>query len=163
MGALLLAGGCVYYFTLLSTGTLHIQVKDAPSNWLHLNITFDRIEIHRAGAGNESGWLSVNLTTRSIDFIALGNLTQTLAVDKIAAGTYTQLRIVVGQALGTTAVGTRVTMVVPDQGVLKTDTPFALPGGGSATVTLDFDLARSVHEVQGEWFFQPVLGSVLVG
>ena len=163
LGVLLLSGGSLYYLSLLSTGTLHIQVKDAPSTWLHLNITFDRIEIHRAGADNGSGWLSVSLTTRSIDFITLGNRTQVLAVDKLAAGTYSQLRIVVGQALGMTAAGARVTMVVPDQGILKTETSFTLPGGGSATMTLDFDLARSVHDVQGEWFFQPVLGSVLVG
>ena len=162
IGVALVAAGGLYYLTLSSVGTLQIEVRDVPSSWLHLSVTFDRVEVHSAGAGNESGWMSVNLTVRSVDFLALGNLTKLLALDRIPAGTYTQLRIVVAQAVGMTDAGSRITMVIPDQGILKTDVPFTLPAGGTATLTLDFDLAHSVHQVQNEWFFQPVLGSVEV-
>lgn len=66
------------------------------------------------------------------------------------------------QVAGVTAGGVPVNMTIPDQGILKTTTPFTLAAGRSATLTLDFDLADSIRLIGGNWFFKPVLGAIEV-
>ncbi len=162
VGILLILAGALYYLSIPAVGTLSIQVRDAPTDFSHVIVTFSEVRVHLANAGSESGWLNLSLASSTIDFMNLGNLTKVLALDRVPAGMYTQIRIVVASASGTMVGGTSVTMVVPD-GILKTDTPFDLKAGGVTTVTLDFDLAHSVHQAGGSWVFIPVLGSVVVG
>ncbi len=161
VGIGLILAGTLTYLAIPAEGTLSILVRDAPADFSHVNVTFSEVRVHRADAGNESGWISLTLETATIDFMSLGNLTKVLALDKVPAGKYTQIRIVVASASGTMRGGTFVAMTVPD-GILKTDTPFDLRAGGVTTVTLDFDLAHSIHLADGSWIFKPVLGSVIV-
>jgi len=147
-------------WTTLSTGTLVVQVRDSPEAWSRLDVTFAQVAVHRAEAGNESGWVNMTLTQRTIDFIELGNLTKVLALDRVPAGRYTQLRIIVSSVVGTTG-GMTTSLQVPD-GILKTARPFDVPGGGTATVTLDFDLAHSIHADADGWIFTPVLGALII-
>lgn len=160
VASLLVIAGIVYLSTFAS-GTIVVRVRDAPAAWQHLNVTFSDIQVHRADAGNDSGWMSLPLSTSEIDFVALGNLTKVLSLDRAPAGKYTQIRIVVDSVEGMLADGTPVSLLVPDH-ELKTVTPFDLPGGGSVTVTLDFDLASSIHAANGTWIFRPVLGSIQI-
>jgi len=160
-GLALVLAGVVWYAGTTSTGTLRVLVKDAPAEWAHVNVTFSEVRVHRANASEESGWHSLALETTTIDFIELGNLTKVLALDRVPAGKYTQIRIVVAKVEGTFADGERVTLTVPD-GILKTTTPFDLLGGGEATLTLDFDLSRSILDNASGWTFKPVLGSIQV-
>jgi Domain of unknown function (DUF4382) len=162
IGVLVVVAGTLFYESqvVAPTATLRILVRDGPGDWLHVNVTFGKVDIHAADAANESGWISLHVASGSIDLAAPGNLTDVLALDKVAAEKYTQIRIVVMQAIGVTAAGVRVNLTIPDGGILKTATPFTLPAGGSVTVTLDFDLANSIHDVGGQWSFQPVLGAI---
>src|SRR5213080_4007030 len=89
------------------------------------------------------------------------NLTRLLALDRAPAGKYTQLRLVVNSVEGILSDGTPVTLIVPS-GELKTTTPFDVPGSGAVRVTLDFDLASSIHAAGGQWIFRPVLGSIQI-
>jgi len=161
VGVVLVAAGLAYYLTSTATGTLAIQVRDTPADWSHVTITFSQVSVHPANAANESEWISLNLTETRIDFLALGNLTRLLALDRIEPGTYTQIRITVSAVEGVPTSGAPVMMSVPD-GILKTTTPFTLRGGGTTTVTLDLDLARSIQEANGGWIFTPVLGQINV-
>src|SRR2546428_6333138 len=93
VGLLLVAG--LAYLGSSASGTLCIYVRDAPADWKHLTVTFSDIQVHRAAAGNASDWTSLPLSSPTIDFMALGNLTKLLALDRAAAGKYTQLRLLV--------------------------------------------------------------------
>jgi len=161
LGALLLAGGTAYYLTAYASGTLVILVRDAPADWSRVLVTFSEVRVHRADAANESGWVNLSIREGAIDFLALGNLTKVLAMDRIPAGKYTQIRIVVASVTGTLSGGSSVNLIVPD-GILKTEQPFELKPGGTTTITFDFDLAHSIHQAGDQWYFVPVLGSVLV-
>lgn len=161
LGAALVAAGTAAYLTFPASGTLVIQVRDALGSFSHLYVTFSEVRVHPAGGANDSVWQRVNLSVSTIDFAALGNLTKVLGMDRLPAGTYTQLRIVVSAASGTLVGGASVPLLVPD-GIVKTTTPFDLARGGTTTVTLDFDLARSVVWSGGTWTFKPVLGPVVV-
>jgi hypothetical protein len=157
----LIALASVAYVGTLASGTIIVVVRDAPVEWDQLHVRFSDVQVHRADAGEESGWVSLPLTSPSIDFMALGDLGEQLALDRAPAGKYTQIRIVVGSVEGVLADGTSVQLTVPD-GVLKTVTPFTLAGGGSTTITLDFDLDRSIHPAGDAWIFIPVLGAVQI-
>ncbi len=161
LGVGLVLAGAFTYLSLPGTGTLTIQVRDAPTNFSHVVVTFSEVRVHRADASNESGWVNLTLAVSTIDFMSLGNLTKVLALDKVPAGKYTQIRIVVDSASGTTAGGGSIALTIPDR-ILKTDTPFDLKAGGTTTVTLDFDLAHSIHQAGTTWIFSPVLGSIVV-
>jgi len=158
-GLLLIAGFA--FLGSVTSGTLYVYVRDAPVEWRQLNVVFSDIQVHRADAGNDSGWIHLPLSSTNIDFVALANLTRLLALDRAPAGKYTQLRLVVNSVDGVLNDGTPVTFVVPS-GELKTTTPFEVPGSGSVRITLDFDLASSIHSAGGEWIFRPVLGSIQI-
>src|SRR6059036_988285 len=160
VAGLLLIGG-IAFLGSVSSGTLYVYVRDAPAEWRQLNVVFSDIQVHRANAGNESGWIHLPLSSPTIDFVALANLTRLLALDRAPAGEYTQLRLVVNSVDGVLNDGTPVTFVVRS-GELKTTTPFDVPGSGSVRITLDFDLASSIHSAGGKWIFRPVLGSIQI-
>ena len=141
-------------------GTLAVSVRDAPAsvNWTHVWVTFSRIQAHEANATNESGWFNVT-QTGTVDLAALTTVSQLLGTAKLAAGTYTQLRIDVSSATGVMQNGTSVHFVVPS-GVLKTDDPFNVTVGQTTSLTLDIDLSRSIVHADSMWLFVPVISSV---
>src|SRR3989442_11365851 len=124
VGLLLVAG--IACLGSSGSGTLYIYVRDAPADWKHLTVTFSGIQVHRAAAGNASGWTSLPLSSPTIDFVALGNLTKLLALDRAAAGQYTQLRLVRDGADCVLSDGTPITPILPDC-VLQTVPPFTVP------------------------------------
>ena len=71
-GLLLIAG--LAFLGSVTSGTLSVYVRDAPAEWKQLNVVFSDIEVHRANAGNDSGWIHLPLSSPNIDFVALGNL-----------------------------------------------------------------------------------------
>jgi len=158
-GLLLIAG--LAFLGSVTSGTLSVYVRDAPAEWKQLNVVFSDIEVHRANAANDSGWIYLPLFLPNIDFVALGNLPKLLALDRAPAGKYTQLHLVVNSVDGVRNDGTHVTFLIPS-GELKTTTPFDVPGSGAVSVTLEFDLASSIHPAGGAWIFRPVLGSIQI-
>lgn len=88
VGVLVVVAVALFYGsqTISPTPTLKILVRDGPADWLHLNVTFGQVDIHAANETNESGWISLNVASASLDLVALGNLTKILALDEVAAG-----------------------------------------------------------------------------
>ena len=162
LAAVLLTAGALVYLTPgpPTAGTVRILVRDDPTGWLHVNVTFGEVDIHPGTDTNDSDWISLPINAGSIDFVELGNLTKLLALERVAPGNYTQIRILVVIVSGVTSAGMHVNMTIPDQGVLKTTATFVLSPGGTTSITLDLDLGNSIHSVGGEWIFKPVLGSI---
>ncbi len=150
------AGVAAYLF--LYEGTVSIYVKDAPADWLHVNVTFKGVSIHESRAAQNDGWHNFTLHEQTIDLLNAGSVGALLAEGKVGPGNYTQLRIDVIRANGEMADGTPVTFNVPS-GELKTTTPFTVRSGAATTLTLDIDLSRSIVEDGSSWIFTPVLGS----
>jgi hypothetical protein len=156
---LVLATAGAYSFLGAHSGTVSIFIKDAPTDWKYLNVTFSEVKIHQADAGNESGWQTLPIKNATMDLRSLTDVSALLASANVSVGKYTQIRIVVVSATGVMTNGTSVIFTVPS-GELKTNHPFNVTAGQTKTLTLDIDLEHSiVHNSQG-WTFKPVLGAV---
>ena len=157
--ALVLAGFA--YLTVFATGTVVVLVRDAPTDWAHVNVTFSEVRIHRANAAEEDGWIALTMAGTTVDLLSLQDVAEVLAIDRVPTGRYTQVRIVVTAVEGVFANCGTLSLRVPD-GIIKIVTPFDVPFADTASVTIDFDLSQSIHEANGEWVFRPVLGSIVV-
>lgn len=157
VGLLLIAAGLAYFVSSTSTGSLVIQVRDIPNAWSHVLLTFAEVRVLPAGAANGTGWLSLPLAVRQVDFLALGNLTQVLALDHVAPGWYASVQIVVASASGVLSSGQPVAMSV-SQGILEAPSAFLVRGGARTTVTVDLNLSQSIRQTSLGWVFSPVLG-----
>lgn len=156
-------GGAGIYMAVSSSsdsGRISIYVKDLPAEWTHVNITFSEVKIHKANSGNDSGWQTLPMRNQTLDLASLTNVSALLATGNVDAGKYTQIRLVVVSAVGTMANGTIVNFTVPS-GELKTTHPFNVTSGHTETLTLDFDLSKSIIHTGSGWKFKPVLGSVV--
>ena len=158
---LIMVAATVGAYSILSatTGTVSIYVKDAPLDWKYVNVTFSEVRIHKASAGNESGWQTLSIKNGVIDLTNLSDVSELLASSNVSIGKYTQIRIVVTSATGMMQDGTSVNLSIPS-GELKTTHPFNVTSGQKKNLTIDIDLEHSiVHNSQG-WIFKPVLGAI---
>lgn len=146
-------------------GTVGFFVTDAPTDdWSRLNVTFSKVEIHKAGADNSSGWVTLVEERRTVDFIALhaNNTAEALGFAKVDAARYTQVRLTIDSVVGwKKSDGSNVTFKVPS-GVLRTSKSFEVKSGGNTTLTLEIDLSQSIscHQNNTDCTFKPVVGKV---
>src|SRR5215467_11837533 len=90
--AITAAGGYLLY----APAHVTLKVMDPPpqpydSSITSITVTFSKIEIHSAGAGNESGWHTL-MTTGTIDLRTVLNASKVLGSASIPAGKYTEIR-----------------------------------------------------------------------
>lgn len=145
-----------------ANGQLSISVKDAAGDWKNVNATFSEVRVHRTSAGNDSGWVSLSIVNGQVDLASLTNVSELLASSSIAAGNYTQIRIIVSSVTGTMINGTTVNFTVPS-GELIINHPFNVTSGAEQKLTIDIDLEHSIVQNGSKWTFKPVLGGVTEG
>jgi hypothetical protein len=144
-----------------STGisSLTVMLKDSPfSDAKALLVTFSEVNVHSSGGG----WVTVpfagGASSRTCDLKKLETAQDILGVGPLAAGHYTQLRLVVSSAAIylqnassgpacapaiPTPAGTNAPVDIPS-GELKLNREFDLTSSGGTTILLDFDGDRSV-------------------
>ncbi len=127
--------------------------------WSHVYVTFNVIQAEQANDSNNSGWHSMNVSS-TIDLMSVKTASALLGSTQLPAGQYNQLRIVVVKAWGVTSTGKTYAFRVPS-GDLKTDDPFTVTTGQTASITLDV----TTHIVWTEtgYTLTPVIGSVAMG
>lgn len=135
-----------------SSGTVSMDITDAkpvlPEGAENLWITFEEILVHKSGGG----WISLPLpeTPYTIDLLQFydGNSTELVPPVSLESGKYTQIRMVVSEAVIGIDDGENpgdYTITIPS-GNLKTDKNFSFDvvGGGAVDITVDFDLSKSI-------------------
>lgn len=186
VAALVILGGAGAYLLTRedkAMGTLVIYVKDAPADWININVTFSAVMIHQADYeyANESDdneteddsednetdddggeWITISLEQHTIDLKAYVDVSALLASGNISTGKYTQIRIVVDSVTGTMVNGTVVEFKVPS-GTLKINKQFTIEEDETTQLTVDIDLSKSIIENSSGWIFKPVLGSIVEG
>jgi len=138
-------------------GELFIKVVDAPATYQQMNITVDRVSIHRADASPDVGWTfaSVN-TTGSFDLLNLRNgRNLQLVLSKVPVGSYNQIKINFGAC--TIMVNGLEQLLNQDPTGDSVSYGFQIVQGQQAQLTFDFDAYRSVSVIGGLYYFKPVI------
>ena len=142
-------------------GTLVLQITDAPGN---LNITealvtMSQVRVHYAGINDNDTigeWITIVNDSKTFDLIALQDVTELFGTATLNAGWYTQIRLVVEQAL-VTIDGIQYDLEIPSKNV-KLIKPWKIVDGETLVLTLDFDVKKSVHETgSGKYIMNPTI------
>jgi hypothetical protein len=103
IAVVILIGAFLGYRTF-GNGTLVVEMTDPPQGWgdaSHVYIKYSAVEIHRADAGNQSGWITVVDNEAWIDLTETLNSSKTLGTGSLQAGKYNLVRFEVIEAVVT--------------------------------------------------------------
>lgn len=147
--------GCT---TTTGTGNLVLQITDKPDlNIEKADVTLSNVQVHVAGAGNESGWITVVEEPKTFDLVAIKDVKTFLGEEDLAVGMYTQIRLDVDKAL-VTINGTEYNLTIPSKTV-KLVRSFRIEENTTTTLTLDFDAEQSIHStgVSDQYIMRPTI------
>ena len=147
-----------------STGTLSVSVTDAPVDEAdEVVVEFNGVEIKPADGES----ITFDFTERctldpescQINLLALtgGVSQQILNGETVPAGKYNWMRLMVNAEQNHSYIVTSAgefDLNIPsgDESGLKLNRGFVVPAGGEASFTIDFDLRKSVHEANGDYY-----------
>ena len=154
-------------------GTLRVALTDAPSCYEHVYITVEKVRVHQSSTASDTdgGWTELVLSPpRRIDLLNLTNgVLEELGSVQLAAGSYSQVRLVLAenggsapfanavQAAGQSQVALRTPSA--QQSGLKLQAHFTVAAGQTADLVLDFDACKSVVRAgnSGNFNLKPVV------
>ncbi len=153
-------------------GTLSISLTDMPAcGFDEVNVTVRKVRVHRSSSASESdgGWTDITLSpARKINLLDLTNgVLDKLGETPLAAGHYTQLRLVLDPNTGTNMansvvplLGVEAALATPSavQSGIKLIHEFDVAPGQRVDLVLDFDACRSiVRRGNGTHSLKPVV------
>lgn len=158
-------------------GSLRVALTDAAAScdYDHVYVTVEKVRVHQsAGAADEAaGWSEMVVSpARRVDLRTLTNgVLEELGTMPLAAGQYSQIRLVLADNAGTGAAamanavqptgGTLTPLTTPSgqQSGLKLQAHFEVVAGQMADLVLDFDPCRSVVKAghSGQYLLKPVM------
>ena len=141
------------------TGQLVLKITDDPGlNIQKANVTISQVLIHRNAAINNTtaGWEMMVNTSQTFDLISLLNVTELFGSVNLSVGMYTQIRLVIDSCV-ITVNGTEYNCTIPS-GTIKLITPFVLMPDQTITLTMDFNIQKSITEKgNNKYTFNPVI------
>ena len=132
-------------------GAMTVRLVDSPTSAFQaINLDIQQVQIHASAAASESGWITLGSPNKVVNLLALqGGVVETLAAGaSLSAGTYQQLRLVLGSRNGVVlGDGTTADLKVPSgmQTGVKIPGSFTVLAGTTADIFIDFDAAHSIH------------------
>lgn len=150
-----------------STGTLQVVLTDAPANYEAVMIDIQEVRIHDDSDAEEddSGWRTINDEPIRLDLLELTNgTTEILGEEELEAGTYNQLRLILGDDNEIVVDGETIPLTTPSaqQSGLKLNIDAVIEGGIIYRLLLDFDASRSIVKAgnSGMYILKPVIKTV---
>jgi hypothetical protein len=154
-------------------GTLGVGLTDAPAcGFDAVNITVSKVRVHQSSSASDTdaGWSDITLSpAKKINLLSLTNgVLESLGTTTLAAGRYTQVRLV----LDPNANNTTVNSVIPTgtsveqpletpsavQSGIKLTNEFDVVAGQRTDLVLDFDACKSVvTRGNGKYALRPVV------
>ena len=155
-----------------ASGTLGVSMTDAPAcGFDKVYVTVVKVRVHQSSsaADTDAGWTDITLSpAQKIDLLSLNNgVLFNLGETPLAAGHYTQLRLVLDPNTGVGLVnsvvptgGVETALVTPSavQSGIKLINQFDVASGQRVDLVLDFDACRSiVKRGNGTYALKPVI------
>jgi hypothetical protein len=158
---------------------LNLMITDSPfSDAKAVLVTFSEVGVHRSDG---DGWQRLPFAdgggSRTCDLKKLETAEDLLGVGGLAAGRYTQIRLMVSEAtlyFDNAAAGPPCATVFPvpagrsadleiPSGEVKLNREFELKDSGATTILIDFDGDKSIHQTgNGRYMMSPVISVVSV-
>jgi hypothetical protein len=167
--------GCSSSNSSSAPGTLGVSLTDSPAcGFDAVNVTVSKVRVHQSASAteNDAGWTDITLTpARKINLLDLTNgALEELGQTPLAAGHYTQLRLVLASnGTGTLANSLVLSGVTPTteipldtpsavQSGIKLINEFDVAPGQRVDLLLDFDACKSVvTRGNGSYLLKPVI------
>ena len=151
-------------YSYFASGTLNVELTDPPAGWANASqiyLSLSKIEVHRADAGDASGWFTVINQGGTINLTKILDVTEFLGSQSLQIGKYNLVRFEIAEAT-VTINGENVTARVPS-GRLQ----IAIGQGGivinfGQTSTLLIELNISVHGTDQNPIIIPAIGATPV-
>ncbi|MES2999934.1 MAG: DUF4382 domain-containing protein [Pseudomonadota bacterium] len=160
-------------------GSLRMALTDAPAcGYDHVWVTIEKVSVHQSSTAGDSdaGWKDLTLSpARKVDLLSLTNgVLEELGTMPLAAGQYSQIRLVLASNSGTGASAlansiqptggaiTELSTPSAQQSGLKLQAHFDVAAGQMADVVLDFDACKSIVKAgnSGRYNLKPVVSVV---
>lgn len=157
-------------------GTLGVAITDAPScGFDAVNVTVNKVRVHASASAteNDAGWTDITLTpAKKINLLSLTNgILLPLGETPLAAGHYTQLRLVLDANTGTGMANSvipsgtinEISLDTPSavQSGLKLGHEFDVAPGQRVDLVLDFNACKSiVTKGNGKYALKPVINVI---
>lgn len=142
------------------TGKLVMHITDAPGlNITEALVNISQVKVHYGGINqNDTNgtWIFITNESQTFDLVQLQNATDVLGEENLNAGWYTQIRLTVDTAL-VTIDGVQHDLKISSNKV-KLISPFLVQDNETLTLTLDFDVQKSVHQTgNGKYIMKPTI------
>lgn len=157
------------------TGTMEVTMTDAPANYDSVNITINSVRVHQNEdsetdstesdeEAEDDGWITITSEQMKVNLLELTNGNQVmLGSEELEAGTYSQVRFILGDDNTVTVDGETHNLQTPSaqQSGLKLKVDAEVEENTTYTLLVDFDAARSiVQQGNGGYLLKPVLRAV---
>lgn len=150
------------------SGQLVTEVHDAPcSGCAHVWVTFQSVSVHRSNDSG-GGWTTLSVSGSTVDLLALNGtaMAKAIGVATLSAGHYQQVRLAVTNVTVMLSNGTTVVATIPSASSADVNGAFTVSSGATTTLSIDVDLASSLHVVTTGFdttaIFTSNLGAVVV-
>lgn len=163
LSVMVLFTGCDSSGSETSMGTMEVRLHDAPAKYDAVNIFIERVEVNREESSE--GWITISEPNQTFDLLELTNgAYEVLGEAELKAGTYHQIRLILGQDGHSVVVdGEEKNLFVPsgEQTGVKLNVNAEIGEDITYTLLLDFDASRSVveagHQDQVQYLLKPVI------
>jgi hypothetical protein len=143
------------------TGSLKMYLVDSPSSFDSVIIFVSRVEVHRSGSDDNSGWFVINNTLRSFDLLRLRNGASVVLGDSVlTSGDYSQIRLILADGNYIIDSGVKHDLIVPSgtQTGIKLNHAFTIAPNTLYELILDFNVDKSIHITgNGQYMMNPVI------
>jgi Domain of unknown function (DUF4382) len=146
------------------SGTVQVNMVDAPASYDQVNVVIDSVEAHMAGSDSTSGWVVLNSVPGSYNLLAYtnGNFAA-IASASLPAGQYSQIRLAIGSGSTVVLSGQTYPLTIASgfQSGVKLNVDANVVANVTYTLSLDFDANRSVvqtgNNARATFILKPVI------
>ncbi len=129
------------------SGSMQVNMVDAPASYDEVNIVVDSVQAHTAGSDSTSGWITINSTPATYDLLAYTDGNFAVVGDaQLPVGQYTQVRLKIGSGSNVVVNGQMHPLTIASgfQTGVKLNVNATIQANVKYTLALDFDANRSI-------------------